>query len=130
MQLDLFKLGNTYKNSEEERYECRTCKNLLPESSYQVRSDRSNYRAKDCLKCASKESKIKEGIRKSAPPKPSSCDCCGKNMKADQFYLDHCHETKVFRGWLCNSCNSGIGILGDTINSLETALNYLKKHYE
>lgn len=129
MQLELFQTGNSYRNTDCEFYECRTCKENLPITSYQVRSDRSNYRAKDCLSCTAKESKIKEDIRRTAPPRPDTCDCCSKDMEYDDFYLDHCHDTKVFRGWLCNSCNSGIGILGDTVESLETALTYLRKHY-
>jgi hypothetical protein len=130
MQLNLFELQKSYKDNTEDLHECRTCKELLPVTSYQVRSDRSNYRAKDCLKCTAKETKIKEDIRRNAPPRPDKCDCCGKEMKYENFYLDHCHDTKVFRGWLCNTCNSGIGILGDTVESLETALMYLRKHYD
>jgi hypothetical protein len=44
--------------------------------------------------------------------------------------LDHCHDTKMFRGWLCRSCNTGIGSLGDDIGGLEKALVYLRNHYE
>jgi hypothetical protein len=39
--------------------------------------------------------------------------------------LDHNRRTKKFRGWLCNSCNTSIGRLGDDINGLVQALNYL-----
>lgn len=124
-QMLLFETENSFKNKEDKFFVCRTCEQNLPESLYQVRSDRSNYRAKDCLKCTSKESKIVEDIRKTAPPKPDRCECCQKKLNKDQFYLDHCHSKKTFRGWLCNSCNSGIGILGDTKESLERALKYL-----
>lgn len=30
--------------------------------------------------------------------------------------LDHCHGTHVFRGWICNLCNIGLGALGDDLN--------------
>lgn len=129
MQLELFKVKATFKDGSE-LYECRTCKRHLPISMYQVREDRSGYRAKDCKDCARKESKAVEQLRKIAPPKPDKCDCCGKQMEEHEFYLDHCHETKEFRGWLCNTCNSGIGILGDTIEHLEQALRYLRKAYD
>jgi len=130
MQLDLFKLDNYPDDEVSTFHECRSCKEVLPVTEYQVREDRSNYRAKDCRKCTAKESVIKHVIRKRAPPRPSQCDCCGKLMKHTEFYLDHCHDEKLFRGWLCNSCNSGIGILGDTLQHLETAVNYLKAHHE
>lgn len=44
--------------------------------------------------------------------------------------VDHCHETNRVRGLLCNSCNRGLGLLGDKIDTLETVLSYLKKHKE
>ena len=40
--------------------------------------------------------------------------------------LDHCHETLKFRGWLCNSCNIGLGKLKDSIEMLERGIKYLK----
>lgn len=30
--------------------------------------------------------------------------------------LDHCHTSVVFRGWLCNGCNVGLGALGDDLD--------------
>jgi Recombination endonuclease VII len=42
--------------------------------------------------------------------------------------IDHCHETGRVRGLLCNACNRGLGLLGDTVDTLERVLLYLKKH--
>lgn len=44
--------------------------------------------------------------------------------------IDHCHETGLVRGLLCNSCNRGLGLLGDKIDTLEKVLLYLKNHKE
>lgn len=41
--------------------------------------------------------------------------------------VDHCHYTNKIRGLLCRSCNLGIGLLGDTKECLERAINYLAK---
>ena len=41
--------------------------------------------------------------------------------------IDHCHNTNVVRGILCNNCNTGIGFLG-SIKALENALKYVKKN--
>jgi len=43
------------------------------------------------------------------------------------WQLDHCHETGEFRGWLCKQCNTGLGNLGDNLESLKRAVNYLSK---
>jgi hypothetical protein len=42
-------------------------------------------------------------------------------------YLDHCHETGEFRGWVRNACNTGQGII-DNIERLEKRIAFLKAH--
>lgn len=41
--------------------------------------------------------------------------------------IDHNHSTGQVRGLLCKQCNRGIGLLGDSIITVENALNYLKE---
>jgi len=47
--------------------------------------------------------------------------------RVNHWYIDHCHTTGVVRGLLCNSCNRGVGLLGDDIANLERAILYLSK---
>ena len=49
---------------------------------------------------------------------PSLCEMCGSAPKgrSKALCLDHCHETKTFRGWLCDYCNRGLGQLGDDLD--------------
>lgn len=42
------------------------------------------------------------------------------------FVVDHCHDTGRIRGLLCGSCNVALGFLGDTLEAIETAANYLR----
>ena len=50
------------------------------------------------------------------------CECCG--VSTDLCY-DHIHnDNRTFRGVLCKKCNYGIGLLGDTQESVENALKY------
>jgi hypothetical protein len=107
-------------------FTCRRCNKNLPETSYRIRSDRTNYRVKSCRVCEKEESKELEQIRKVAPKRSVFCDCCGKKPDKKSLYLDHCHEKLTFRGWLCNRCNLGIASLGDDIQGLERAIEYLK----
>lgn len=52
----------------------------------------------------------------------SQCQICSKT---DDLVYDHCHATMKFRGVLCRGCNRSIGQLGDTLESLQRAVNYL-----
>ena len=55
------------------------------------------------------------------------CACCGSTEArgAGSFRVDHDHETGLVRGLLCNPCNAGLGLLGDTVEALSRALTYL-----
>lgn len=53
----------------------------------------------------------------------NSCSICKKKKK---LFVDHCHSSGAVRGLLCHSCNSGIGFLGDTEESLKRAFKYLE----
>lgn len=57
-------------------------------------------------------------------PSPAACECCGKVFSKTPR-LDHDHATGAFRGWLCDTCNRGIGMFGDTLAGVMRAVNYL-----
>lgn len=66
------------------------------------------------------------GLPEPTRPMPELCECCGGPSNGQgSLHLDHCHKTGKFRGWLCHSCNVGIGHLGDTITTLRRATEYL-----
>lgn len=54
----------------------------------------------------------------------SSCEICG-SVKG--LCYDHDHTTMEFRGVLCRKCNRSIGQLGDSLDGLLKAVNYLRK---
>ena len=63
------------------------------------------------------------------------CAVCGRvpngsSRMEKTLLIDHDHETGKIRGLLCNNCNSGMGIMGDTEEHLLAALAYLRKHKE
>lgn len=64
------------------------------------------------------------------------CKICGgegfkmhKNKKHG-LNLDHCHKTGKVRGWLCDNCNRGLGLLQDDITVLEAAIDYIRSNEE
>lgn len=46
----------------------------------------------------------------------------GQRLK---LVIDHCHETGSVRGLLCHNCNRGLGLLKDSIQTLQSAVEYL-----
>jgi len=58
----------------------------------------------------------------------ATADKCEICKSPENLCYDHCHTTMKFRGVLCRSCNSAIGHLGDSLESIVRALNYLKEH--
>jgi hypothetical protein len=96
--------------------------------------------AKHCKKCynaaLNKEKKFEAHVTKNygitieeytdKMQTSSVCQCC---KRVSTLCYDHDHTTMVFRGVLCKNCNAGIGLLGDSVEGVEKALNYLKEHY-
>ena len=90
-----------------------------------------SYKVGRCKPCQSERISNTTFIKKTAPPIPTNCACCGvsfEDMQKNNIHMDHCEETQTFRGWLCRNCNLGIGQLGDNIEGLQKALNYLQEH--
>ena len=63
-----------------------------------------------------------------------SCAICRRTpeepsmKKAKTLCIDHCHTTSKVRGLLCNACNRGMGMMGDSITTLRNAIQYLLDH--
>jgi hypothetical protein len=57
----------------------------------------------------------------------NKCLICNSCFEVEsKIHIDHCHETGFVRGLLCPKCNQGIGLLGDSVEILESAIMYLK----
>lgn len=105
---------------------CRICKNNKPTSQFPYHSqhkDGFDSRCKECIKIKSKQlQRIRKNL--SIKSKDNKCECCG--IETESICVDHDHETEKFRGFLCHSCNLSIGRLGDTLEGVMRAANYLK----
>jgi len=57
----------------------------------------------------------------------SCCKICGKHSDDERQALavDHCHTTGNIRGLLCKDCNTGLGLLKDSIPILQKAIEYM-----
>lgn len=124
----------SYKKEEELRI-CNKCNKHLPLSCFSAHSG-SNYLRPECRECNNEMSRLRSELKKiyGMPPIGYKCPVCGGCEKEvggkggernGPWVLDHCHEEKDFRGWLCHKCNRGIGCFDDDIEKLNKAINYL-----
>jgi len=58
-----------------------------------------------------------------------NCPICHKTTipgLTSKIVLDHNHKDGRIRGWICDSCNTGIGRFKDDIVLSENAIKFLK----
>ena len=77
-------------------------------------------------------SKLKKLERLAGRPCPEICEACHEpervpstGGKPKRLAFDHCHTTGEFRGWLCHSCNTALGMIEDSVEKLEMLKFYL-----
>jgi len=103
---------------------CKTCQVEKPDSAFIKADGRHRATRNRCKQCAKEQQDIRRRLRLSHPePPPGDCPIC--NNHTNKWVLDHCHTEETFRGYICTSCNSGIGLLHDDPDILTNALFYL-----
>lgn len=109
---------------------CSLCKKQLTIDNFcKFKKSKDGYRPR-CKRCSKNiQIKYKYGIslieyENLIDKQRGCCGCCGK--ETEDFHVDHCHESGKIRGLLCFNCNTAIGKLGDSVEGVEKALNYLK----
>lgn len=122
--------------NEEETKTCNKCSRILPVNDFPRNSGAKHFRS-ECKKCSNELRATSRSLRKTikAPNKDYVCPICelnneqskGKgNTRNGSWVLDHNHETKEFRGWLCHKCNRALGSFNDNWKTLLRAVKYLK----
>ena len=138
MQLDLFQELKSQEEAGVRQKKCYVCEETKPhikqyfDIGVSTKSGLVHLKGL-CKSCSREGSRIAKELRSlHLKDKTENCDCCGwhvSEVKRD-FHLDHCYKTGRFRGWLCPQCNRGIGNLGESVEGLEKAISYLRKHDE
>ena len=105
---------------------CKGCGDQLEDGNrYAHRVNERVYYSNCCRGCKREQVLTVYHLRKQhfRPPVGTPCDCCGR---VDKLQLDHEHSgSRKWRGWVCKSCNIGLGHLGDSSAGLLRALAYL-----
>lgn len=129
---------------------CKKCNNLARDAWRQANRLKDNNRNKEYNKLNAKKikgHKLTKYWPNTTPEEANQkyqelldsqndlCAICGnkEERKHDEtgtmwgLAVDHDHGTGVVRGALCNSCNRGLGLLGDSVEGIKKALTYLEK---
>ena len=129
MQLELFEEYRPRKPDNPDNGKvCISCGEFKGFECYSRHTGHKDNLDGRCRECINSQVKLRKALKRQAPPKPTNCECCGKDT--NDIVLDHCHINNTFRGWLCRHCNAGIGFLEDSAEGVEKALAYLRKHDE
>ena len=118
--------------------ETKICKKCGEEKSidyFRCRGEGSVKKRVDlnCRECDRKDALLRKELRETAPPIPQVCQCCGLDPLTNQnlssfrktLQLDHDHDTKKFRGWICDNCNVALARAGDDLKGAINLVNYL-----
>jgi len=121
---------------------CNVCHKLKKTTEFaknQNAKDNRSVRRPSCRDCRIKM----EGVRISRADRlkwfkekpinePFICPVCKKRTIAgvtSKVVLEHDHRTGKAGGWICDSCNTGLGRFKDDIELLKNAIEFLKKNY-
>ena len=116
---------------------CKVCETMQPVANFEIAASGAVRRT--CNSCRNGQSKVVAQLKKENPypDEDYACPICNRDMDEltklgqpmyNKWVLDHCHDTNTFRGWLCNSCNAGLGRFQDALDRVSKACDYLKKH--
>lgn len=126
--------GSSMDNSSKKK--CSKCNRILNNSKFSPCSG-GRYLRPECRECGYLLSRERKRIRQEVgePSINHQCPIClgkketlkglgGKKTKTC-WAVDHNHDTKKFRGYLCHNCNRALGIFKDDIEILWRAIEYL-----
>ena len=129
--IDVTKTGDIYPKKI-----CNICHRLLDTTLFARNQNniRRPVRRPSCQECRrtlegkSPTPKERQQWLKTKPYlEPFECPICGKRTIVGltcNVDLDHNHRTGQIRGWICDSCNTGIGRFKDDIELMERAKKY------
>ena len=106
---------------------CKKCKNEYKLTDFPINNTLPSgiLRKHTCKYCRAHQSKVRSRLHKeNKRPENIICPIC--DCQTSKPVMDHCHDTDVFRGWICNDCNNALGKFNDSVKLLEKAIHYLR----
>lgn len=121
---------------------CNVCHKLKKTTEFVKNQNAKNNRSvrrPSCKDCRTKMEGVGisrtdrvEWLKKKPHNEPFECPVCKKRTIADvtsKVVLEHDHRTGKPGGWICDSCNTGLGRFKDDVELLKSGIEFLKKNY-
>jgi hypothetical protein len=117
--------------------ECRECRVEKPLDRYEKTGH--GYFRKICMSCRSARKRTRrlprqfgisyQDLLMMKEEQDYKCAICGihEENTTTRLAIDHDHKTNRVRGYLCNNCNRGIGLLKDDVEVMKRAIIYLER---
>ena len=120
---------------------CNVCHKLKKTTEFAKNQNAKNNRSvrrPSCKDCrvemegvgVSRADKLK-WLKKKPVNEPFECPICSKRTIAgitSKVVLEHDHRSGRVRGWVCDSCNTGIGRFKDDKKLLKMAINFIESN--
>ncbi len=122
------------RNKDGYQGQCRACINAASNAWYAVNKERSNAKTRARREANPEHSAATnrrsiygtDGLDMFAKQN-GLCAVCSAPINSVRACLDHCHDSKQVRGWLCRGCNLGLGNFTDNPARLRAAADYLER---
>lgn len=109
---------------------CRRCRQEKKPEEFSIARAKKPMRmdvwCDDCLESRKTHAKDRYKIKRKVTAE-DRCEIC---YAAEELVIDHDHSTGVFRGILCGSCNTAIGMFKDNPALLWRASQYIHNHWK
>ena len=112
---------------------CSKCNKLLSLSKFHKDSSSKDGLDHRCIDCK-RDRRIErlygltpEDIETKLLEQNMRCDICSVSLVGG-YHIDHCHDSNVPRGIICERCNHMLGHARDRIDILADAIKYLGKY--
>lgn len=103
---------------------CQLCQEAKPLVAFPPQPRNRDRLDSRCRTCINQHQALRSRLKKQFPaPPPGPCPICQRHT--ERWVLDHCHDTDAFRGYICSSCNLGLGHFDDSPAMVKSALAYL-----
>lgn len=109
---------------------CASCNEIKPADQFNANRSRRNGLDGICRTCSiSHKLQLRYGITRQewdrlAAEQNYRCAICKDPERS--LHLDHCHVSGKPRALLCSQCNTAIGLLGEEVDLLLRAVDYLE----